>query len=78
VELFSWFSTQSQLKLVRGLCVEAARASIGVPVHRVGNLCKTSSPLFAQRFFALAVSSALKNVPVCARGASKLLSTNPQ
>src|SRR5712692_9548675 len=34
-------STQSQLKLLRGLCVDVVRASIGVPVHRFGNLCKT-------------------------------------
>src|SRR6266436_9597469 len=30
------------------LCVELPRASIGVPVHRLGNLCKTFLPLSAQ------------------------------
>jgi hypothetical protein len=49
--LLSWVSTDSQLKLVRGLCVEAARASIGVPVHRVGNLCKTFFETFHVNFF---------------------------
>src|SRR6266581_3331116 len=41
VDLFAGASTYFRLKLFRGLCVEGARASIGVPVHRVGNLCKT-------------------------------------
>ncbi len=40
-DLFAGASNFTRPELFRRLCVELPRASIGLPVHRVGNLCKS-------------------------------------
>jgi hypothetical protein len=41
-------------------CVELLRASIGVPVHRFGNLCKTFFDFLCANFYLLAGRTAEK------------------
>src|SRR5882724_1568745 len=41
--MLCWRLTNFRLKLFRGLCAVVRRASIGLPVHRFGNRCKTLS-----------------------------------
>jgi hypothetical protein len=53
------------------LCVELLRASIQVPVHAFGNLCKTFFRASRKTLSALAIASTRRDVPLYARSASK-------
>jgi len=60
---YGYFSVQNDA----ALCVEVLRASIGVPVHRLGNLCKTFFGVNEREF------SVASEFPVCAGSANRAL-----